>query len=199
MVFIKTYEEPPLNKKEILRYIGSNQDQDTIQLVEECISKVKSVIKYKVCYCELCVSINNGLCDFGVFKVTSSNLAKNLKGCKQVIVFGATLGIELDRIVAKHSKLSPTKALIFQGIGAERTESLCNVFCEEIAKEFGVSLRPRFSPGYGDLPLETQRQIFSVLDCERKIGITLNDSLLMSPTKSVTAFIGLEDDSNLEV
>jgi 5-methyltetrahydrofolate--homocysteine methyltransferase len=29
------------------------------------------------------------------------------------------------------------------------------------------------------------------LDCNRKIGLTLNDSLLMSPSKSVTALIGV--------
>jgi len=52
-------------------------------------------------------------------------------------------------------------------------------------------LKPRFSPGYGDLPLETQREIFDVLDCSRRIGLMLNDSLLMSPTKSVTAFVGV--------
>ena len=199
MVFIKNYEEPPLNKKEILRYIGSDRNQDTINLIDECINEAKDLIKYKVCYCETFVSINDNICNFGSFQVASSNLSHNLKGCKRAIVFGATLGIELDRIIAKYSKLSPAKALIFQGIGAERTEALCNAFCEDIAKEYNVSTRPRFSPGYGDLPLETQRQIFSILDCERKIGITLNGSLLMSPPKSVTAFIGLEDDSNLEV
>lgn len=199
MIFIKNYNEPPINQKEILRYIGSNQNKETIKLVEECIDETRDIIKYKVCYCELNVSINNNICDFGSFEISSKNLSQNLKGCKRVIVFGATLGIEFDRIIAKYSKLSPAKALIFQGIGAERTEALCNVFCEDIAKEYGVSKRPRFSPGYGDLPLETQREVFSILDCERKIGIILNDSLLMSPTKSVTAFVGLEDNTHSEV
>jgi len=199
MIFIKNYNESPINQKEILRYIGSNQNKETIKLVEECIDETRDIIKYKVCYCELNVSINNNICDFGSFEISSKNLSQNLKGCKRVIVFGATLGIEFDRIIAKYSKLSPAKALIFQGIGAERTEALCNVFCEDIAKEYGVSKRPRFSPGYGDLPLETQREVFSILDCERKIGIILNDSLLMSPTKSVTAFVGLEDNTHSEV
>ena len=55
----------------------------------------------------------------------------------------------------------------------------------------GKFLKPRFSPGYGDLPLEMQRDIFRVLDCSRKIGLTLNESLLMSPSKSVTAIVGI--------
>lgn len=63
-----------------------------------------------------------------------------------------------------------------------------------MSKELDVRLKPRFSAGYGDLPLEVQKDIFRVLDCPRKIGLTLNDSLLMSPTKSVTAIVGIEDE-----
>ena len=83
---------------------------------------------------------------------------------------------------------------MLQAIGAERIEALCDVFCEKIrldAESAGLFPRPRFSPGYGDFPLELQKDIFRVLDCSRKIGLTLNESLLMSPSKSVTAVIGL--------
>ena len=94
----------------------------------------------------------------------------------------------------KYSKISPSKALMFQALGAERIESLCDTFCNDMNNELGVRLKPRFSAGYGDLPLEVQKDIFRVLDCPRKIGLTLNDSLLMSPTKSVTAIVGIEDE-----
>ena len=68
------------------------------------------------------------------------------------------------------------------------------MFCNELAETYateGLSLRPRFSPGYGDFPLEAQESVFKALDCHRKIGLALNDSLLMSPSKSVTAIVGL--------
>ena len=58
--------------------------------------------------------------------------------------------------------------------------------------KMGETLRPRFSAGYGDLPLEYQRRIFDLLDPPTHIGLTLNDSYLMSPSKSVTALIGVE-------
>ncbi len=200
MIYVNTYGQSPFDTREILRYTESKfTNEETLNLIEECITESRNIIKYKVCYRVLDVSINDSVCDFGDFKIESSNLSKNLKGCKKVIVFGATLGIEFDRIIAKYSKLSPAKALIFQAIGAERVEALCDIFCADIEKEYKSSLRPRFSPGYGDLPLETQKYVFAVLDCERKIGITLNDSLLMSPSKSVTAFIGLNDNTHSEV
>ena len=62
-------------------------------------------------------------------------------------------------------------------------------------RKLGLHTRARFSPGYGDLKLSSQKDIFRVLDCSRKIGLSLNDSLLMSPSKSVTAIIGV---SNIE-
>ena len=58
-----------------------------------------------------------------------------------------------------------------------------------------MDIKPRFSPGYGDVPLEIQKDIVMLLDCAKRIGVSLNDSLLMSPSKSVTAFIGLQEPS----
>ena len=65
--------------------------------------------------------------------------------------------------------------------------------CRELAENDSKSnFRPRFSPGYGDFPLTAQRDIFAILDCPKRIGLSLNQSLLLSPTKSVTAVIGKE-------
>ena len=55
----------------------------------------------------------------------------------------------------------------------------------------GLALRPRFSPGYGDLPLEFQRDFFRILRPQRRIGVTLTDACLMVPSKSVTALVGI--------
>ena len=54
-------------------------------------------------------------------------------------------------------------------------------------------VRPRFSPGYGDLPLTLQPEICAALDVQRRLGIHVTESLLMIPSKSVTAVIGLSD------
>ena len=109
-----------------------------------------------------------------------------------MLVFAATIGFDIDRKITKYSKVDPAKALIFQAIGTERVESLCNAFEEDIKRENGYDLTSRFSPGYADLPLEMQKDLFRVLDCYKNIGVTLNDSLLMSPSKTVTAIIGIQ-------
>lgn len=184
-VFVKTYGDLPYNLKEILRYAGTDIATEPITvLLNECISECDGMFSNKVCY--------------GIFayegKSSSKSLSKNLEGCSKVIVFAATVGIALDRLIMKYSRISPSKALMFQSIGAERIETLCDAFCKDISSELGVTLKPRFSAGYGDLPLEAQKDIFRVLDCSKKIGLTLNDSLLMSPTKSVTAIVGIKDE-----
>lgn len=193
-VLNKTYEAPPFCEREILRYVGCKEaDNELSNLMELCINEVKNKLTYKVCYCELPLRVDGNICDFKVFRLKSEKLAVNLRGCKRVLLFAATVGVEVDRLIAKYGRIAPSRALIFQAIGAERIEALCNAFCEDIAKERGMGIRPRFSPGYGDLSLAAQKDIFSVLDCSRRIGLSLNSSLLMSPSKSVTAFAGLCD------
>lgn len=192
-VLSKSYPPPPLCRRDMLRYAGcrGEADGETAALLEDCLREAEGKLAYRVCYRELAVTICGDICDFGLFRVESRSLAGNLKGCDTVLLFAATVGVELDRLIARYGRLSPAKALLLQAIGAERIEALCDVFCREMAQERGMALRPRFSPGYGDVPLTAQRQIFAVLDCPGRIGLTLNDSLLMSPSKSVTAFVGL--------
>lgn len=192
VILTKTYDEPDFNTQQILRYAGcKNASGDVSKLLQECIREIKDGLTYKVCYGNFDVSVNADICNFGAFKVTSKNLAANLGTCNQAIIFAATIGIQTDRLIAKYSRIAPSKALMFQAIGAERTEVLCDVFCNDIEKELSVKLKPRFSPGYGDLCLSVQKDIFAVLDCTKRIGVTLNDSLSMSPSKSVSAFVGL--------
>lgn len=183
----KSYTAPPFDTKEILRYARcGGADDGVFALMRSCIDEVKDKLTYKVCYAEFPLSA----CDGIPTKTNSVMLQKALSGCQSYILFAATVGLELDRLITKYSRTSPAKALFFQAIGAERIESLCDMFCAEL-KSNGKQIKPRVSPGYGDLPLDIQKEIFAVLDCPRKIGLTLNDSMLMTPTKSVTAFIGV--------
>lgn len=197
-VLTKSYPAPPVNKREILRYARcGSPDEETEKLLNNCISEVSEVLSCKVCYAELPAVINGSHCDFGAFELSSENLSRNLSGCDKVIIFAATAGIGIDRLIAKYAKISPAKSVLLQAIGAERVEALCDAFCDDIAKEYKTKPRPRFSPGYGDVSLQVQKDFFAVLDCERRAGITLNESLFMAPSKSVTAFIGIPKEAAL--
>ena len=192
MVKVKEYIAPPINKKEICRYAGERELSDAVlALIDECLAEISDKLSYKVAFCEVGVNIDGEAVDLGFTSVSSAALAKNLLGCEGAVVFAATVGLAPDRFVARYSVSSPTKALIFDAIGAERIESLCDAFCADLKEELGKKLRPRFSAGYGDLPIEMQRDIFRLVECPKNIGLTLGESLVMSPSKSVTAIIGI--------
>lgn len=192
VVITKTFTAPPWNEKEILRYAGCKTADSEIQsLLCVCRAEAEPILQYRVCYTVLPTTVTDSLCSLGPLRIQSAALARQLCGCDQTVIFAATVGLALDRLIAKYSRISPAKALMMQAIGAERVEALCNTFCAQITDEQQRKLRPRFSPGYGDLPLETQKELFAVLECAKRIGVSLTDSLLMMPTKSVTAIVGI--------
>lgn len=197
VIQVKNYAEPPYNEREILRYAGAKEATAEVkELLRACLEEAKGKPDYRVCYAEFPVTVDKNRVNLSFAETVSENLSKNLRGCKKIVVFAATVGIGIDRLIAKYSVVSPAKALMFQAIGAERIESLCDSFNADIekrAKASGCGTRPRFSPGYGDVSLSLQTEIIRVLDCNRKIGVTLNKSMLMSPSKTVTAIIGITD------
>lgn len=194
-VLIKSYAPPPFDRREILRYSGVRGDAPEIcRLAESCISEAEGKFSYRVCYSEFPVLLSDECADVGFAKIKSLSARKYFEGCDRMILFAATVGLGIDRLVARYASTSPSRSLLFQAIGAERIESLCDLFCDDMANKAvgeGYFARRRFSPGYGDIPLSLQKDIFDVLGCQKHLGVSLNESLLMSPTKSVTAFIGL--------
>lgn len=196
-ILVKTYAAPPFDEREILRYAGSKEEEGISELLHSCMEEIKDKLVYKVCFQEFPLQIEGDSCHFEAFSCRSKGLAQCLNGCERVIIFAATVGIEIDRFIEKYSLLSPSRAVLMQAIGTERVEALCDIFCKDMQKEKG-GLTSRFSPGYGDLSLQVQKEVASVLDCAKKIGVYLNESMLMSPSKSVTAFVGLVGQVRVE-
>ncbi len=191
-VFVRELEAPAPDKEEILRYAGCRgQSSDTEKLIEDCLAEALPRLCYKVCFCELDVGVEGDTVTLGEKTINSASLAKRLSGCSRAAVFAATVGLELDRLISKYSRISPARAVCMQAIGAERVEALCDAFCLELEKKVG-STRTRFSPGYGDLSLELQRNICEWLSASKHIGVSVNESLLLSPSKSVTAIVGVD-------
>ena len=107
-----------------------------------------------------------------------------------VVFLCGTIGAEFDAWQRRLSVLSAADALLSQQIGLDAVEKVMDGLEEEIGKEVegeGKRLRQRRSPGYGDLPLSLSRTIISELDATRRIGVSITDSDLLVPSKSVTA------------
>ena len=194
IVYIYNHKPCEIDKNEVLRYANAVADEQTLSLLNECINEAVDILSYKICYTKFKIERSGDELDLGFAKISSHSLSLCLDGCDEIILFAATVGSAFDRLIAKYNVISPSKAVLLQALGSERVESLCDEFCRDMAyreADCGRTLRPRYSPGYGDLPIEIQEAVFSALDCTKNIGINLSNSLFMTPTKSVTAIIGI--------
>lgn len=193
VILTKTFPPPQIDRSEILRYAGvENTTPEIENLIDECLLLIGDKLTYKVCYGNFPLSFSKDEINLSFAKTKSEKLKANLSGCRSFILFAATIGLEIDRMIALYGKTSPAKGHMLQAIGAERIEGLCDAFNQYIAEEYEYT-KPRFSPGYGDLPLEIQKDFFRALEPSRRIGLTLNESMLMTPSKSVSAIIGISD------
>ena len=102
----------------------------------------------------------------------------------------ATLGVGVDRLLAREEARSPSAAVVTDALASAMIESVCDALCQKLSED-GYALRPRFSPGYGDLPLDCQSKLLSLLGTPSRIGLSHNDSMMMTPTKSVSAIVGI--------
>ena len=193
-VITKKYKDLPLREREILRYAGCRTEEaGVMSLIQECLQEAKNNLVGQICYAELPLSVCGTVCDFESFSLQSEQLAKNLSGCTSVLLMAATAGVGIDRLIAKYGRIAPSKALMFQAIGAELVEAVGDTFGREFEAERVCRLRPRFSPGYGDLPLSLQNELLTLLDAPRRVGLTASDTHILIHRKSVTALLGVAD------
>lgn len=187
-----------IDEREVLRYLGyrgNNADETVRALIAEVSNEAEHTITPKSMHKIASLNLlENGVAIDGVF-IESKHLRRHLRSSDKVLLFAATLGTNADLLVRRLTVTDTAKAAVAQAVLAAYIESCCDAECETLAQEFGRLTR-RFSPGYGDLALTTQRDFFNLSDCTRRIGITLNDACLMLPTKSITAFIGIEKENS---
>lgn len=186
------------DRKEILRYLGyrgQEADEQVKALIESCVDQLSAAADPRSAYREFPLKLlPDHMIDGGCFQAKSRNLAKNLKDCTSVVVFAATLGLGVDHLLQKYSRLEMSRAVVMQAGAAAMIEDYCNQICTGLRKEYeerGLYLRPRFSPGYGDFPLNCQPALLEGIQAGKRLGIRLTDSFLMMPSKSVTAVMGV--------
>ncbi len=175
-------------------YLGEESDELT-KLLDDIIKLAGNSFTYRVAYSVVPISWNAGKVLLP-FEQESEDLAKNLEGCSKAVIFAATVGAGIDMLIRRYERTDSIRGLLLQGLGAERAEALCDTFNREIsitAEEEGLTAKPRYSPGFGDLPITVQPDVLKLVNAEKRLGITLNASYLMSPSKSVTAIIGLNE------
>ncbi|MBE6737338.1 MAG: Vitamin B12 dependent methionine synthase activation subunit [Ruminococcaceae bacterium] len=179
--------------KDIMLYSGcrNSTDEKLTALCKECLEELREALTLRAVYTEVSVNYDGDSVDFGFYKAESKSLSKFLGDCSKVYFFAATIGIGADMLISRYSTLSPSKAVITDGCATAAIECFCDYLCSEV---FGVPEQERFSPGYGDLPLSMQPEILALLSSHINIGLSMTDSMLLTPTKSVTAIVKSRKD-----
>lgn len=182
------------NRKEALRYLRAKPNDeaagilvDTVYLKLRNEVQARSVLQKH----DIIVDSEGVTLDTGV-RFTSRDLARHLQGCDKALLLAATLGSRIDIAIRRLALTSVAEGAAAQAVAAALIESYCDSV-QSKADTDGLAQRPRFSPGYGDWQLTEQKILFPVLDCAKRIGLTLTDGLMMAPSKSVTAVIGLSE------
>lgn len=196
-------------REEVLRYAGmgradqSEVDPRIIEFADQAVEELRKACEprytTRIFSLEKISGVENGLCFGGTLDVTSRSLSINLKDCDEVLFFAATLGAEADLLIRRYSARDMSKGVIMDAAAAALIEQYCDICQNKLEKELNKeykTLRPRFSPGYGDFDIGHQMDMIRLLDLPRQIGVTPTDSGMLVPSKSVTAVMGISRFTN---
>ena len=184
--------------KDALRYIGMPSHQTSSpmsQQIEDTYKELEQLNASKYIYNHFPITINEEVVSFEYTKlqVKSKDLAKLLANCNRCYVLAATMGQEADKQISRRQKTDMLEAVILDACASVLVDKICDDIEMEITEEISKNefLTMRFSPGYGDVPLDVQQSILDILNATKQIGMSLTKTNMLLPTKSVTAFIGI--------
>jgi hypothetical protein len=187
-------------EREALRYLGYRDAPASAEVQDRmtfCLKKLTEACPGRSTFLRFPVGLRDHCVTVGKLNIESWDLRRHLIGCGEAYLFAATLGAQADLLLERYSRTDMSLAAVFQAAAAARVESYCDCVQKRLAAEAaeeGLHLRPRYSPGYGDFPIRYQKDLLHILDCPKRIGLSVTDSFLLVPTKSVTAVIGITAD-----
>lgn len=191
-------ELKPIDKDEAARYMGvKGETDDATQVVLDRIEPiVRETVRPKYVYIVTDIKFEDGGVRVGTIPTlfTGEAIKRHLSGCSKAVLLAATLSAEADKLIRQTAVTDMAGSLAADCLCSAAIEQVCNMAEEEIFQKVDAPYRTwRFSPGYDDLPLTLQKDVLTALNAQRRIGLTLTDSMLLLPSKSVTAIIGISD------
>ncbi len=181
-----TAKEITISPKTVSKRLHTEEDYSTL------IEELEAGLSLKACRQRFKVSYDGDTVKTAFMSEKLDTVKRYMHGCTEVILFAATVGFDVDRLIAKNSQISALKGYVTDVIASIAIEAWCDLLCARLAEEEAMKgnvLLPRFSPGYGGIDLMHQKNICEILKTRENIGLFLTDSMLLSPQKSVTAII----------
>ena len=180
-----------IDKKQWLDRLGvrGEADQQLLQQMEAAEQKLLTAAVPQGIYRVL---------ESGAMDLPGCAIKKHLAECSGMIIMAVTLGAGIDRLI-RTAQIRDMAEAVFLDSGASVLAELCADTLENMIRvensELGkpVYFTGRYSPGYGDFPIEMQGQLLRAVDGPKSIGLTANESSILIPRKSITAIIGTAD------
>ncbi len=202
---VESYEVASVDRAEVLRYLGyagqaidPELDARIDGVIARCLGVCRPAGSWRVFEVEKTLEREDGLPVVSLaaasLELAGNSIKEHMEGAVAVGVMAVTVGMGVEAELRRLSLTSPVDQLIFDAAATaavERAADACEASLVREAHDRGLYTNFRFSPGYGDMPLETQRVLLDSVDAQRRLGITLSRANLMSPTKSVTAVLGM--------
>ena len=179
---------------EAMRYLGASADAATERLVRSAAAELEAAVQPRFVYRVLPVAHSGAGVSIAGLALPGTLAARMLREAEQAAVLVCTLGAGFETLLRAAEARDMARAVALDACGSAFVETGCDAAERELAARFpGRFLTDRFSPGYGDLPLSLQGQLLALTDARKRLGIALTESLLMVPSKSVTAIVGICD------
>ena len=180
-------------KENALKYLGylDNQvDSNTEILLNEFLKELEQVTPkfmyriYTLTHHPLTIKELN-------LTINYPDLIDLFDSCDRIVIIACTLGLQLDQQLRYYSKINLTKMTVMDALASSYIEIKCDEY--EAKQNFGKRTF-RFCPGYGNVPLELNKNLANALNCSKHIGLTVQESNLLLPQKSMIGLIGLGDE-----
>ena len=188
-----------INRQEAFRYMGLKGDisRSIEQMADECERRLLKAAspKFHWVYAEIGEITEDAVTLKGYrLALRGRDISDHLKDCFGAALLCATLGEGADRLLRAIQTEDMAKALTLDALASAAIEQVCDTAENEIRSRFpGKNTTWRFSPGYGDFPLECQGDFLAAVNAMRTVGVCLSSGGLLTPTKSVTAVVGISD------
>lgn len=188
-----------ISKDEVLKYLGhkkQNINEDVDQIIEEAIRESKILIAPKYVFSEYKTILSDAYVGFEGTKLVlpGHDIMEHLRYAKTTVLMAVTVGGMIEKKISYYEKTNLTKAIILDACATTSVEAICDCIEEEVrekAEKDNLTITFRYSPGYGDLPIDVQRDFVDTLNATKMIGLTVSEHNLLMPRKSVTAIIGI--------
>lgn len=182
--------------REVLHFLGwrgTPVEPELLEQIQHMITIVQNEMEPRIITQRFLIGKDHQL-DHTVFTLKGDDVMRLLDHCDEAVLMAATLGAGSERMLLRTQAVSSADALLMDAVLSAAIEAVCDEREESLRRELlqnGLYLTDRFSPGYGDMPLEQTKEICAVLQTQKSIGLSVSHSGMMIPRKSVTAIMGV--------